>query len=596
MQKIKKILHTFSEWRLRHISNRNFLLILSVFVGVLAGLASVILKLSAHEIETFLDFIGRKNYPYIFFLLPLIGILLTVLYVQIFRKGKIGRGISSILFAIHKKSSRIEKDKLYSHIISSAITVGFGGSVGLEAPIVVTGAAIGSNTSKAFGLHYKERTLLLACGAAAGIGAVFNCPIAGVLFAVEVLLSEFSIPSFIPLLMASATASVVSQLLYQSKLFYLVTDSWDLKAIPFYVLLGLITGILSVYVTRMMRYTEEFFKSKKHPYRKVLTGGILLSVLIFLFPPLYGEGYKIVEMLLEGKFHQILDNTFFAGSNNEWLMVIVAALIVLVKPIATSLTLGGGGNGGIFAPSLFLGAVFGFAFAHTVNMLGIYHLTEANFIVVAMAGILSGVIHIPLTAIFLIAEITGGYILLVPLMIVSAISYFIIRYFEPYSFYMKQLARKGHLPTNDKDKLVLNRMHIDELVEKDFVSVPVEASLGELVHVIAHSKRNIFPVLSEDGRLAGVILLDNVREQMFQTEKYDQIFVKDLMFQPPASIDVKEKMFSVMHKFEEFNSWNLPVLDDTKYIGFVSKSAVFTKYRELLLKQAKRAEQSNLTL
>ncbi|HVA99309.1 MAG TPA: chloride channel protein, partial [Bacteroidia bacterium] len=581
---------------LRHISNRNFLLILSIFIGILAGLASAVLKMSAAKIEYFLGYIGKNESAYLFFL-PLVGVLLAVLYVQIFRKGKIGVGISGILYTIHKKHSKIEKDKMYSHMITSALTVGFGGSVGLEAPIVVTGAALGSNTAKAFNLHYKERTLLLACGAAAGIGAIFNSPIAGVLFAVEVLLSEFSIPAFIPLLISAATASVVSQLIDKSKLFYLVTSSWDFKAIPFYIVLGLLTGILSVYITRTIAITEEYFKAKKRPYQNVIIGGTLLSILIFIFPPLYGEGYRIVELLLEGKGNQLLQHTFFAGDTNQWTIVIIAACIVLVKPFATALTIGAGGNGGIFAPSLFIGAVLGFVFAHTVNLLGFYNITEANFIVVAMAGILSGVIHIPLTAIFLIAEITGGYILLVPLMIVSAISYFIIRYFEPYSIYLKQLARKGHLPSQaDKDKLVLNKMHIEELIEKDFLTISGEATLGELVHAISHSKRNIFPVIDENSLFEGVVLLDHVREQMFQTEKYDRVFVKDIMFHPPASIDIKEKMSSVMHKFEESNSWNLPVLDEGVYVGFISKSAVFTKYRELLLRQAKMAEKSSLSL
>jgi len=584
---INSLIEKITHWRLRNISNKNFLIFLSIVVGLVAGLAAIALKISVHQIQRFLNWVLEdEKFNFLLFAFPLIGILLTVFYVQRFRKGKIGRGIGNILYTIAKRSSNVEKDKTYSHMISSALTIGFGGSAGLEAPIVVTGAAIGSNVARSFNMNYRERTMLLACGVAAGIAAIFNSPIAGVLFAVEVILFEFTIPAFIPLLIASATATVLSKLLYSGQLFFLITKGWKLNAIPFYIVLGIGTGLLSVYVTRLHILFDKLMKSKKRPYLKAIIGSVALGILIFVFPPLYGEGYLSVEHLLSSNYEKLLSNSLFSGYiHSAWFILAFASAIVLVKIIATSLTIGSGGNGGMFAPSLFIGAMTGFVFAHTINLLGIASLTEPNFIAAGMAGALSGVIHAPLTAIFLIAEISGGYMLFVPLMIVSSLSYLITRYFEPYSIYMRKLVEKG-LHKRDRDKIVLNKIKLKNMVETDFIHITSLNTLGELVDKITHSKRNIFPVLDEDGHLQGVVLLDSIREIMFHHEKYDIIHVKDLMAQPPCILDVNEEMHDVMKKFDMYNSWNLPVTEENKYIGFVSKSAIFTKYRHLLINQS----------
>ena len=583
------ILDKINNWRSRNISNKTFLILVAIIVGIVAGLAAIVLKLAVHNIQHLLRIIlENPSFNFLLFIFPLIGILLTVFYIQRFRKGKIGRGVGNILISIAKRSSNIEQDKTYSHIISSALTIGFGGSAGLEAPIVVTGAAIGSNTAKDLKMNYRERTLMLACGVAAGISAIFNSPIAGVLFAVEVILYEFTIPAFIPILISSATAAVLSNVLYKEQFFFLITKGWNMNAIPFYIVLGILMGLISVYVTRTAIRTEKLFKSKKKPYRKAIIGGVILGLMIFLLPPLYGEGYYTVENLLAGKYQALLDNSLFTGfSDNAWFIVLIGAIIVFVKIIATSITIGAGGNGGIFAPSLFIGAVTGFVFAHTVNLLGIIELTEANFIVAAMAGALSGVIHAPLTAIFLIAEITGGYVLFVPLMIVSSLSFLIARYFEPYSIYARKLVEKG-LHNKDRDRIVLNRIKLKNILETDFVSVMPSDTLGQLVVKIERTKRNIFPVLDEDSHLQGVVLLDSIREVMFHHEQYGNVHVKELMTQPPCILDVNEELHDVMKKFDSYGAWNLPVTEGNKYIGFVSKSTIFTKYRGLLIKQSEQ--------
>jgi CIC family chloride channel protein len=585
----KPILEKFNKWRSNHISNNTFLIIVAVVVGIVSALAAILLKVIVHYIQYALRVIlENPSFNFLLFAFPLIGILLTVFYVQYFRKGKLGRGVGSILISIAKRSSNIEKDKTYSHLISSALTMGFGGSAGLEAPIVVTGAAIGSNTARDLKMNYRERTLLLACGVAAGISAIFNSPIAGVLFAIEVILSEFTIPAFIPILISSATASVLSTLLYKEKLFFLITNGWNMNAIPFYVVLGLIMGLISVYVTRTAIKTEGYFKSQKKPYQKAIIGGLILGLMIFILPPLYGEGYYTIENLLEEKYQTLLDNSFFVSfSNNPWFIVLIGAIIIVVKIIATSVTIGAGGNGGIFAPSLFIGAITGFVFAHTVNLLGIFHLTEANFIVAAMAGALSGVVHAPLTGIFLIAEITGGYALFVPLMIVSATSFLIARYFEPYSIYARVLVAKG-LHKIDKDKILLNRIKMKDIIENDFESVLASDSLRTLIDKIEHSRRNVFPVIDDMQGFVGIIMIDNIRDIMFHPEQYDKFFVKDLMSQPPCILNLNEDVSETIKKFEGYDVWNLPVIENNRYIGFVSRASIFNKYRNLLIKESKK--------
>jgi CIC family chloride channel protein len=436
--KLAPILQKVSSWKIK-LSPRNFFLLLSLVVGLLAGIAAIVLKLTTHYIEYLLG-VFDKGANFGLLVYPVIGILLATAYTQIFQKGKLGRGIGNIVNNIYRKSSYMEKDKMYSHIITSSLTVGFGGSMGLEAPIVVTGSALGSNIAKYFNLDYKERTLLLACGAAAGISAIFGAPIAGVLFAIEVLLGEFSTVNFVPLLMASAVASVISQIAYggHGQIFYIFSQGWDIKAIPFYLLLSLITGFYSLYIMKGIAYSENLLTGIIKPYPKALVGGIVLGIIIFILPPLYGEGYHTVQLLLNTEYSKLFDNSILYKFHDSGLaLMIFTAAILLVKVIATQLTISSGGNGGFFAPSLFMGSMVGFFYVSCIKYLGLYNLNEPNFIAVAMAGVMSGVMHTPLTAIFLIAEVTGGYSLLVPLMIVSSFSFLISKYFSPNSIYVR---------------------------------------------------------------------------------------------------------------------------------------------------------------
>ena len=579
-----KLFNRLLYWRTNHISNRNFLIIASVIVGCASALAAVILKMFVHWLHGIPVYFSNLYTNHLWFIyMPLTGIILTVLITKFFFKGYLEKGLGLILFAISRKKAMIDPEKMYSHVITSGITIGLGGSAGLEAPIVITGSAIGSNIAKFFNLGYKERVLLLACGAASGIAAVFNSPIAGVIFAVEVLLTEISIPIFIPLLISTATSIIVSKALYKGQLFYLVTNDWYYNAIPFYILLGGLCGLLSVYMTRSTLKLEALFGKQRNIYTKALIGGSCLGILIFLFPPLFGEGYDTVKSLLAGSPGDLLNFSIFESlKDNPWIVLVITLLIIVLKVIATSLTTGSGGNGGIFAPSLFTGALTGFGLAFFVNTTGIAHLHTGNFIVVGMAGILSGVVHAPLTAIFLIAEITGGYVLFVPLMIVSALSYFISKYFEPYSIYTKRLAQQGHLLTNDKDYNILNLLKLDDLIERDFIPLKSEGTLKSLVDAFSVSSRNVYPVIDNDNNLLGVIYLENVKHLLFQKELYQQVTIMEITDTTVVSIDRNDSMESAMNKFEATNIWSIPVTDDNKYVGFVSRSNIFSKYRRAL--------------
>jgi len=579
-----KLFNRLLYWRTNHISNRNFLIIASVIVGCASALAAVILKMFVHWLHGIPVYFSNLYTNHLWFIyMPLTGVILTVFITKFFFKGYLEKGLGLILFAISRKKAMIDPEKMYSHVITSGITIGLGGSAGLEAPIVITGSAIGSNIAKFFNLGYKERVLLLACGAASGIAAVFNSPIAGVIFAVEVLLTEISIPIFIPLLISTATSIIVSKALYKGQLFYLVTNDWYYNALPFYIILGGLCGLLSVYMTRSTLRLEALFGKQRNIYTKALIGGSCLGILIFLFPPLFGEGYDTVKSLLAGSPGDLLNFSIFESlKDNPWIVLIITLLIIVLKVIATSLTTGSGGNGGIFAPSLFTGALTGFGLAFFVNTTGIAHLHTGNFIVVGMAGILSGVVHAPLTAIFLIAEITGGYVLFVPLMIVSALSYFISKYFEPYSIYTKRLAQQGHLLTNDKDYNILNFLKLDDLIERDFIPLKSEGTLKSLVDAFSVSSRNVYPVIDNDNNLLGVIYLENVKHLLFQKELYQQVTIMEITDTTVVSIDRNDSMESAMNKFEETNIWSIPVTDNNKYIGFVSRSNIFSKYRRAL--------------
>lgn len=574
-------------WVQQRLTPNQFFFFSAILVGLSAGLAAVALKVLVY----YLHYAITYNYDlhaqfYIYLFLPLIGIALSVWFVRRVLKGNFFRGIAPVIHSISRKSSLLPGSQMYSHVVTAGVTVGLGGSAGLEAPIVATGSAIGSNYGRVYRLGYRERTLLLAAGAAGGIAGSFNAPIAGVLFATEVLLANISISAFVPLLVAAASGVMMSKILLQEELLFVFRDIQALNYwnMPFYALLGVLAGLVSVYYSRTFPRVERLVSSIRiAPYMKAVIGGLLLALLIWAFPPLFGEGYISIKIMAFEQPQVLMQNGLFAGYGGQpWMVLGFIVVVMMVKVIAAAITLGSGGNGGNFAPSLFVGAYLGFAFVMFFDLIGLRDLPANNFTLVGMAGVLTGVFHAPLTGIFLIAEITGGYELMVPLMIVSAISYTISKYFEPYSMDLRRLAARGDLITQDKDKNILVLLHTTTLIERDFQPVSRDMSLGDLVEVVARSRRNVFPVVDGNGKFEGIILLDNIRDVMFKREVYQSLSVSHLMTSSPAVVAPDDDMQSVMKKFEETNAWNLPVLDRGKYVGFISKSKVFTEYREKL--------------
>jgi CIC family chloride channel protein len=568
------------------LSRRQFILFSSIVVGASSATAAILLKWFVHLIFEFATHNRISNYKYFYLFLPMIGILLTVYIVGKVLGGKLSKGLAQIHASIAKKSSFLPRRNMFDQLLTSSLTVGFGGSTGLEAPIVITGAAFGSNYSKTYRLNYSERTLLLACGISAGIAAAFNAPIAGVLFALEVLLVDISISAFTPLIIASATGALISIITLNDSILlnFKSTQSFNYWNLPFYILLGVFAGLVAVYHTRTFFKVEHYLsKSIKKPIFRILVAGFFLAVMIAIFPPLFGEGYQSIKLLAEKQPEQLFTNSIIQFlSSNELIVLSFVGLLIFLKSIATALTIGGGGNGGNFAPSLFIGAYLGFFVSRIVNYFKIAELPENNFTLVGMAGILSGLYHAPLTSIFLIAEITGGYSLMIPLMIVSSISFAVSKYFEPFSMDAKNLAKKGETFTTDKDFNVLTTIKTVELIEKDYPHLSPFMSLRQLVEIVSTSKRNIFPVVSDDKNLLGVVLLDDIREIMFKPENYDVVQVKELMRTPLAIIQVDDNMNQVMKYFDETSAWILPVVKDYVFVGFISKSNVFSGYREKL--------------
>lgn len=584
---LEQLLHGLTYLKQKYIGNHTYMVLASIVVGVVSGLAAVLLKYFVRLIHLIPDFfLSWSHSALIYTITPLVGILLTLLIIKLLLRGKLEKGLGSIIFSIARRSGKVERSKMYSHLVTSGITIGFGGSAGLEAPIVITGSAIGSNIAGFLGFGYKERTLLLACGAASGIAAVFNSPIAGVILAFEVLLTDITIPLFIPLLISTATASILSKFLMKGQLFYLITNDWYFNAIPFYILLGILCGLISVYMTRVTLNVEGFFEKRKKIIPKAIFGGLTLGILIYLFPPIFGEGYSTIETLLKGDIFNILKNSVFTFlPASPWILITFTSIIVLLKIVATSLTLGSGGNGGIFAPSLFTGGLTGFGTAFFINSLGISQLHVSNFIAVGMAGIMSGVVHAPLTAIFLIAEITGGYVLFVPLMIVSAISFFISRYFEPYSIYTKNMVKRGQYSTDDKDSNIFKHIPLDDIVEREFIALNQNDTFLTLIDAFTRSKRNVFPIVDDDQNFIGIIPLENFKEFMFKTELYSELRLGDLTSKSELMLEISESMDEAMIKLESSNLWNIPVTNKGKYIGFISRANILTYYRRTL-KQA----------
>ena len=574
-------------WREKHIMQRHFILILSLFVGIFASLAAYILKTAIHFIQKLL--IGWFNPDEVnvwYLVFPFMGITLTYLFVRFLVKDDISHGVTRILYAISQRKSIIKLHNVWTSIVGSAVTIGFGGSVGAEAPIVLTGSAIGSNLGKFFRLDQKTMMLMIGCGAAGAIGGIFKAPIAGFVFTLEVLLLDMTMTSIVPLLISSVTATTLSYVM-TGKAFMFQFSTYEpfaVERIPWLILLGVICGLVSLYFTRGMNYLEGFFRNIKSPIQKLLLGGVILSILIFIFPPLYGEGYEIIEALLNRQSSTVLDRSLFLHfGDSVWVMVSYLVLIIIFKILAATATTSPGGVGGIFAPSLFVGSITGFVVATVLNQFG-FMLPVENFTLAGMSGLMSGVMHAPLTGIFLIAELTGGYNLFMTLMIVSVISYLTILLFERHSLYAMRLAQKGELLTHNKDRAVLTLLKMENVIETDLTELDPEMSLGELVKIISNSRRNVFPVVIPESKvLAGIVLLDEVRNIMFRPELYQRFTVKELMISPPALINVNLPMEKVMQIFEDSSAWNLPVVDDMKrYIGFVSKSKIFNSYRRVL--------------
>lgn len=586
----QKKLEQINQWRMQKISNKNFLVLLAFVVGIIGGLAAALLKGLTHFIaSTLQDDIDWHIKYSIYLIFPLIGILLSVIYVRKFLKGKkFEHGITPIIYSISRNSSKIAVHNVYSQIITSAITVGFGGSSGLEAPIAYSGSAIGSNTARLFGLHMKEVNLLLACGAAAGISGAFNSPVAGMIFAIEILLTEFSIPVLIPLLISSALASVVSRILYAEPLFHTASTEWHVSALFFYVLLAIVVGLYTVYFAKLSQLVKRWFSKISNPYNKVWFSGISLGVMIFIFPALYGEGYLTIQQILDGQFDAIVKNSLFSDYRHyAWVIVAYTVLTLFAKSFAALFTLNGGGNGGVFGPSLVMGGLLGFAFAYAINQFGFVQLNVPNFVMAGMAGALAGVMHAPLTSIFLIAEITGGYTLMVPLMLVSSISYLINRSIQKHSIYTKILADSGDLLSyENKDRSVLSIMKLRYVLETNFIILRPEETPADRKKAIIQSKRNIFPIVDDKGKFLGIIYSDRLFAILLGEEGGIDKSFATLAQKPNDIIHETENMELVMTKMNREDVWILPVVNSQEqYLGFVSKSSVFNKYRALLVRQ-----------
>lgn len=577
----------FVVWRERHIEESRFLYLLALIVGALCGVAAQLLKTLIHWISALLNsHISHTSANFTYLIYPVVGILIVTLFVKYIVKDNISHGVTRVLYAISQRKSRLKKKNCYASLVASSITIGFGGSVGAEGPIVFTGAAIGSNIGQAFRLSPKILMILVGCGAAAGIAGIFRAPIAGMLFTLEVLMIDFTGATVMPLLISSITGATVAYIFegYDNEFFFAQSEPFLTRKIPYAILLGVVCGIFSLYFTRVMFLMEGMFRKLNKAWIKIMIGGTILAILIFLFPPLYGEGYGSINQMLDGNVSSIVNGSlFFTDRDSVWFIAAYIGLIILMKAFATSATNGAGGVGGTFAPSLFVGAMVGFLFAFILNNLELgIDISNKNFALMGMAGVMSGVMHAPLMAIFLTAEMTGGYELFLPLLIVSTLSYMTIKIFLPYSIYSMRLAQKGELMTNEKDQAVLTLLKIDNLIEKDCTPVTPEMTLKEMVDVISASHRNIFPVIDKDKNLKGIVLLDDIRNIMFRPDLYRKMTVSRFMAMPPAKIEISESMEQVMKTFDQTNAWNLPVVDNGKYVGFVSKSKIFNSYRRVL--------------
>lgn len=575
-------------WREKHIKEKTFVIYLSLVVGLVAGLAAQLLKWLIHYISGSLTgFINVSAANWLYLIYPAIGIIITVLYVRFVVKDNISHGVTRVLYSISQNKSRLKPHNMYTSLVASSVTIGFGGSVGAEGPIVYTGSAIGSNLGQAFRLSPRVLMILVGCGAAAGIAGIFKAPIAGMLFTLEVLMLDLTTVTVMPLLIASITAASVSYVFtgYDVEFFFVQSEPFVVERILYFAALGIFCGLVSLYFTRVMNMMETFFRKRlAEQWKRTLVGGLILASLVFVFPPLYGEGYGAINSLLGGDTSSIVDGSlFYAEGSSAWFIILYIGLIILMKGFATSATNGAGGVGGTFAPSLYVGCMAGFFFAYLLNHVGLADgLSVKNFALMGMAGVMSGVMHAPLMGIFLTAEMTGGYELFLPLLIVSTLSYGTIKLFEPYSIYTMRLARRGELLTHHKDKAVLTLMKMNSVIETDFAPVTPDMNLKQMVDTISQSNRNLFPVLDKEKNLVGVVLLDEIRNIMFRPDLYKRMYVSRFMSIPPAKVQIGDTMEKVMKTFDDTGAWNLPVCDGDRYVGFVSKSKIFNSYRRVL--------------
>ncbi|MCQ2076076.1 MAG: chloride channel protein [Bacteroidaceae bacterium] len=588
-----KLIDSITGWLKGDHTDKQILIVLSLVVGVCSGLAAFILKWLIDAIKQVLTYhIGISSANGLYLIYPIIGILLAALFVKYIVRDDIGHGVTKILYAISRKRGRILPHNRWTSIIASSLTIGFGGSVGAEAPIVLTGSAFGSDLGKRFHLPHNSLMLLVGCGAAGAVAAIFKAPIAGVMFVIEVLLLDLNMSSIAPLLISSLSAVCVSYALTDTEPMFpfLIEKGFSIDIIPGCIVLGLVCGFVSLYFTRTMNWFEGIFAKINRWWGKYFLGAALLGLLIFFFPAMYGEGYDVIGQLInEAPATDIMHNTLFVGSESN--LLIYLTLVLFLKVFASTATNGAGGCGGVFAPTLFLGCIAGFIFAKVWDNSLVLSIGQEGFLsakncaLYGMAGLMSGVMHSPLTAIFLIAELTGGYGLFVPLMIVSIISYVSIRAFEPHSIYAMRLSRRGQLLTHDKDKAVLALLHLSSQIETDYITVTDDKDLGELVQAVIKSHRNIFPVVRKDGYFIGVITLDSIRKYMFRPELYHQFTVKSFVKDPPCTLCTMDTVKTAIQKFEETKAWNLPVVDENSYfVGFVSRSGLFQSYRNLLKK------------
>ena len=579
-------------WRAKYISHRQFVYLLSIIIGFTSGVGAVVLKNITHFIQHLLEGNVVKYYHHAFyFLFPILGLSLVYLSIKYIIRNKVSHGIPSTLFAISKRKGIIKQYQMFGSILTAPLTVGFGGSVGLEGPTVATGAAIGSNISRMFHMNQTTRNLLIGCAAAGAMSSIFKAPIAAIILAIEVFSLDLTIASMLPLLLASLSAILTSYFFFGDDILlpFRIEDKFIISDAPFYIILGVFAAITSIYFTQVYDVVNKFFDKLNSPIKRLLIGGLGLGVLVYFIPPLYGEGFDVINNLIAGNPEKALENNIFQMDlSNTWTIILLLAGLVFFKIIASSLTFGAGGVGGIFAPTLFMGSIMGNCIALIINNCGLFNnpVSVSNFTLVGMAGLLAGVLHAPLTAIFLIAELTSGYELFIPLMLTATISFSLTKYFSPHSVYNMELGRKGELITHDKDHAVLTLMDIDKVIETNFVKITSNMNLGEIVNTaVIQSNRNIFPVIdAKTKELVGIILLDDLRPIMFDQDLYGEVIAHDIMQPPPEVIHLeKDKMTDIMKKFQDSSAWNLPVVKNDVYIGFISKSKLLTAYRRQLI-------------